>query len=172
MQDPRYLELMTLIGNMYPDDVNLILSQYGYPVSLSAALAAGATQTLQLQIQGTSDFLVTGLYVRAGVANAAQTVSTQTAPMVRTLITDAGTNNQFTSGPVDIMNLATNAASAASRSFPWPRLVRGRTTLTITHTSYAAAESYNPLDLFFEGIQILAMPRVAGSVDQRMRWAT
>lgn len=130
----------------------IVLVPYGYTVTFTA-LAPAATATQQLSITANADFICTGLKYRANVGTA-ETVSNKTAAYVRILITDSGTNEQFTNAAVDIENYATNGASQVG-GFPYPRFISGRTALTITATNFsgAVAQTYN-FDLFFEGVLV------------------
>lgn len=129
---------------------NLYCAPFGYPVTFTG-LGAGQSQTTQIAITANGDFLALGLKHHASNAAAAQTNSTKTIPCVRIQITDSGTAEQWTNAPVDLENYSTNAGD--TRMLPFPRLVQGKTSLTVQATSYAAAESYT-LDLFIEGVLI------------------
>ena len=93
------------------------------------------------------------MHHRANVAAAAQTVSTKTAPLARILITDSGTNEQFTNAAVDLENYSTNGNIV--NDLPYPRIVSGRSTLTIQLTSYEATNTLN-IDLSLEGVLVRA----------------
>jgi len=58
------------------------------------------------------------------VAAAAQNVSTKTAPLVRMLVTDSGSNEQFTNVAVDLENYSTNGNII--NSLTYPRIISGR----------------------------------------------
>jgi hypothetical protein len=94
-----------------------------------------------------------GLHHRANIAAASQTVSNKTAPLARVLITDSGSNEQFTNAAVDLENYSTNGNII--NLFPYPRIISGRSTLTIQVTSYEASATLN-LDIFFEGVLVRA----------------
>ena len=82
-------------------------------------------------------------------------MSTKTAPFVRLLITDSGSNEQYTAQAVDLENYSQNGIGA--HTLPYPRIVSGRSTLTIQATNYApTAETYTTLDVFLEGLLIRA----------------
>lgn len=130
----------------------LVLVPYQYPLVFTG-LAPAATSTQQLSITANADFILTSIKYRASVATA-ETVSNKTAAYVRMLVTDSGTNEQFTAAAVDLENYATNGASMAG-ALPFPRFISGRTALTVTVTNYsgAVAQTYN-LDLGFEGVLV------------------
>ena len=85
----------------------LLLTPYGYNLTFSS-LTAGASQSQTLNITANADFIMVGLHHRANIAAASQTVSNKTAPLTRILITDSGSNEQFTNAAVDLENYSTN----------------------------------------------------------------
>ena len=126
---------------------------YGYTVSV-ASLAQGASVTQSLNITANADFILTEIKARSGIGTA-QNVSTKTAPYVRVLITDSGSNEQFTNAAVDLENYSTNGDSEAG-GLPYMRFISGRTSLSITMASYApTAETYS-IDLYLEGVLVRA----------------
>jgi hypothetical protein len=130
----------------------LLLTPYGYNLTF-AALAAGASASQTLNIAANADFIALTVHHRANVAAAAQNVSTKTAPLVRMLVTDSGSNEQFTNSAVDLENYSTNGNII--NSLPYPRIISGRSTLTVTLTNFDAASTYN-IDVFFEGVLVRA----------------
>lgn len=130
----------------------LLLTPYGYNLTFSS-LAAGASATQTVNIAANADFIITGLHHRANVAAAGQNVSTKTAPLARILITDSGSNEQFTNSSVDLENYSTNGNII--NKFDYPRIVSGRSTLTVQLTSYEASQTLN-IDVFFEGVLVRA----------------
>lgn len=147
MQRYSFLDLQAYATQLYKSAA-VLLQPYGYTVTVNSLAPAG-TSTQSLSITANADFILTGLKYRATIAAAAQTVSNKTAACVRLLITDSGTNQQFTQNAVDLENYSTNGGD--SRDLPYPRFIQGRTALSLAFTSYAAAETYAPLDLFLEG---------------------
>jgi hypothetical protein len=130
----------------------LLLTPYAYVLTFSS-LAAGGSATQTLNITANADFIFTMLHHRANVAAAAQTVSSKTAPLARVLITDSGTNEQFTNSAIDLENYSTNGNIV--NELPYPRIVSGRSTLTVQLTSYEATNTLN-IDLSFEGLLVRA----------------
>jgi hypothetical protein len=130
----------------------LLLTPYAYVLTFSS-LAAGGSATQTLNITANADFIFTMMHHRANVAAAAQTVSNKTAPLARILITDSGTNEQFTNAAVDLENYSTNGNII--NDLPYPRIVSGRSTLTVQLTSYEATNTLN-IDLSFEGVLVRA----------------
>jgi hypothetical protein len=129
----------------------LVLVPYMYPLTFTG-LAPAATATQQLSITANADFILTSIKYRASIAAAAETISTKVAAFVRMLVTDSGTNEQFTSSAVDLENYATNGASMAG-ALPFPRFISGRTALTVTCTNFSPAQTYL-LDIGFEGVLV------------------
>jgi hypothetical protein len=130
----------------------LLLTPYGYNLTFSS-LAAGATATQTLNIAANADFIALVVHHRANVAAAAQNVSTKSAPLVRMLVTDSGSNEQFTNSAVDLENYSTNGNII--NTLPYPRIISGRSTLTVTLSSFEASQTLN-VDVFFEGVLVRA----------------
>lgn len=130
----------------------LLLVPYGYNLSFTG-LAAGTSATQVLNIAANADFIITNVHHRANVAAAGQNVSTKVAPLVRVLITDSGSNEQFTNSAVDLENYSTNGNII--NYLPYPRIVSGRSTLTVQLTSYEASQTLG-IDVFFEGVLVRA----------------
>ena len=146
-----YAEIETFASKFYQGRP-LLLTPYAYNLTFSA-LAAGASATQTVNIAANADFIITGLHHRANVAAAAQTVSNKTAPLARILITDSGSNEQFTNSAVDLENYSTNGNII--NKFDYPRIVSGRSTLTVQLTSFEATNTLN-IDVVFEGVLVRA----------------
>jgi hypothetical protein len=116
-------------------------------------LTAGSSQTQTLSITANADFIFLQCHHHANVANAAQTVATKTAPLATILITDSGTNEQFTNAAVDLESYSTNGNII--NNLPYPRIVSGRSTLTVQLTSYEATNTLN-IYLSFSGVLVRA----------------
>jgi hypothetical protein len=130
----------------------LLLTPYDYVLTFSS-LTAGSSQTQTLSITANADFIFLQMHHHANVAYAAQTVANKTAPLARILITDSGTNEQFTNAAVDLENYSTNGNII--NNLPYPRIISGRSTLTVQVTSYEASQTLN-LDLSFSGVLVRA----------------
>ena len=130
----------------------LLLTPYDYVLTFSS-LTAGSSQTQTLSITANADFIFLQMHHRSTVAAAAQTVATKSAPLARILITDSGTNEQFTNAAVDLENYSTNGNII--NNLPYPRIISGRSTLTVQLTSYEASQTLN-LDLSFSGVLVRA----------------
>jgi hypothetical protein len=130
----------------------LLMTPYGYNVTFSS-LTAGSTASQVISISANADFILTGFHHRANVAAAAQIVSTKTAPLARVLVTDSGSNEQFTNSAVDLENYSTNGNII--NKLDYPRIISGRSTLTVQMTNYEAASTLN-IDFFLEGVLVRA----------------
>ena len=128
---------------------SLVVYPYAFTTTF-AALAQGATQTNVLQITANADFVAFAVSYRAQIGGA-QTVNTKTAAFCRLLITDSGTNEQFTAQAVDLENYCTNGGD--DRPLSYPRFVAGKSSLTMQLTNYApTAETYTTVDIVIEGV--------------------
>jgi len=153
MNGYSFLALQAWISALYNMNGggNLFITPYGYTATF-LALAQNAVQTQQVAITANADFVLTGVKHRAQIG-AAQTVSTKTAPFVRLLITDSGSNEQYTAQAVDLENYSRNGVG--QNDLPYPRFVPGRTSLTLQATNYApTAETYTSLDVFLQGVLV------------------
>ena len=130
----------------------LLITPYAYTITFSA-LTAGSTQSQVINIAANADFMALMFHHRATVSGAAQTVSNKVAPLARILVTDSGSNEQFTNAAVDIENYSTNGNIV--NDLPYPRIVSGRSTLTVQVSSYEASVSLN-LDVSIEGVLVRA----------------
>lgn len=130
----------------------LLITPYAYTVTFSS-LAPAATSSQVINIAANADFIATEFHARANVALAAQTISNMTAPLVRILVTDSGSNEQFTQSAVDIVTYATFGNYA--NELPYPRIVSGRSTLTVQLTNYSGSETYN-IDIVATGVLVRA----------------
>ena len=129
----------------------LLLVPYAYQ-TIFLALAQNGQASNVITMQANADFLLLGLRHRAQIG-AAQTISTVTAPYVRALITDTGSNEQFTNTAIDLNNYA--PAMAFDFGLPYPRIISGRSTLQVAVTNYApTAETYTSIELSLYGCLI------------------
>jgi hypothetical protein len=130
----------------------LLLTPYDYVLTFPS-LTAGSSQTQTLSITANADFIFLQCHHHANVANAAQTVASKTAPLATILITDSGTNEQFTNAAVDLESYSTNGNII--NNLAYPRIVSGRSTLTVQLTSYEATNTLN-IYLSFSGVLVRA----------------
>jgi len=132
----------------------LLLVPYAYNTTFTT-LTAGATQTATVNITANADFILTTFHHRSSLAlGTAQTVSTKNAPYVRMTVTDSGTNEQFTNAAVDLENYSTNGNII--NQLPYPRIISGRSTLTIQVTNYDSTNTVASLDIMMEGVLVRA----------------
>jgi hypothetical protein len=145
-------DIEAFLSRFYPGK-SLLITPYAYS-TIFLALAQNAQATQQINIAANADFLVLMVHHRAQIG-AAQTISTKTAPYVRMLVTDSGSNEQFTAAAVDLENYSTNGNIVNALSYP--RLVAGRSSLTVQVTNFApTAETYTSLEIMFEGVLVRA----------------
>jgi len=134
----------------------LLLTPYAYNTTFTT-LTQSTSQTATVNITANADFILMQLHHRAVVdLTVAQTVSSKNAPYVRILITDSGTNEQFTNAAVDLENYSTNGNII--NLLEYPRIISGRSTLTLQVTNYgtAAATTLAVLDVVLSGVLVRA----------------
>lgn len=149
-------ELLQWAAQFYPtvqqQQQRMILVPYAYTVSF-ASLAAGATATTTLAITANADFIHLNSSFRASAAGAVQNVGNVPMPQMRLLITDSGSNEQFTNAPADLLNYCPTVTPSVAAQHDYPRIIAGRSTLTLALTSYEAAQAYS-VDLFLAGVLV------------------
>jgi hypothetical protein len=123
-----------------PPTTQKVILPKRYGVTFSA-IATGATATQQIQISANGDFFLTQMRFRASLAGAAQTVSSVPIPNVRCLITDSGSDEQWFNQAIDLSQIASSPGSAAVIDEPFPRVISGRSTITVQLTSFEAANT-------------------------------
>lgn len=134
----------------------LLLVPYAYNTTFTT-LTFGTTQSATVNITANADFILLKFHHRASVdLSLAQTAASKNCPYVRMLVTDSGTNEQFTNSAVDLENYSTNGNIV--NNLDYPRIISGRSTLTIQVTNYgsAAAVSLASLDIMMEGVLVRA----------------
>jgi hypothetical protein len=119
-----------------------IVVPYSYQLNF-LAVGVGATVTQTLSITANADFIHCATAVSADLAGAAQNLGNAVLPNATILITDSGTNEQFSSAPVPLMNFATRVPSRDSGTHVYPRFIAGRSSLTVQVTSYEAVNTPN-----------------------------
>lgn len=149
----RYYVVVGSDGVARPRPLSII--PYGYNVTFTA-LTAATVQSQNINIAANADFIALGMRSRAGVGvGVGINVGTIPVPFARLLITDTGSNEQFTNTAVDLHNYAPSAPYPLP--LPYPRIVSGRSVLQCTITMYApAAETVTTLDLFVYGVLVRA----------------
>lgn len=153
MNNFSYRDVEAFAAKIYKG-IPLLLKPYGYTVNF-LALAQNAQATTPLAITANADFILMSVAYRAQIG-AVQTVSSKTAAFVRMLLTDSGSNEQFTNSAIDLENYCTSGG--APRLLPYPRWIGGKSALTVSVTNYApTAEVYTSLDIYFEGVLVYAL---------------
>lgn len=148
------IDIEAFVARFYPGK-RVLITPYVYP-AIFAALTQGLTLTTAVQIAANADFVFMGCRHRAVVGTVVgQNVSTKPAPMVRMLITDSGTSENYTQGAVDLELYSTNDSKVIN--LPYPRIVSGRSALTVQVTNFApAAETYSTLEVDLVGVLVRA----------------
>jgi hypothetical protein len=133
----------------------LLITPYGYNLTFTPAqLSAGATVSQVINVAANADFVAINAAYRSFATTATtQTNATDDLPFVRCLITDSGSNEQFTNSAVDISNYGTG--HNFMMPLPYPRIVSGRSTLTVQMTNYSSNTAYG-LDFFVSGVLVRA----------------
>jgi len=145
------LEIQAFLNQLYGGKP-LVVVPYGYTVTFPDLVSPDVTSTQTLGITANADFVLLGIKYRQAT-NSSQTVSNKLASNYRVLITDSGSNEQFTNGAVELESYATNG-NTDQGFLPYPRFLAGRTTLTITVSSFSTLVSTTTLDLFLEGVLV------------------
>lgn len=147
-------EIQAFLAQLYGGRTGVIpamtVSPYAYNLSFTG-LAQGTTQQQQLSIQANADFILTRINHRASIG-AAQTVSSKTAPFIRALIVDSGTGDQFSSAAFDLENMSTN--DGKMRELTYPRVIQGKSALSVSLTNWAPTAETYAVDLLFGGFQV------------------
>lgn len=150
-------EIEDFVAKMYPNH-EVIITPYAYSTTF-LNLAQGAAASNVININANADFVMLGAHHRAALA-VTQTAASKTAPFVRMMLTDSGSGENFTSVPVDLECYSTNGNIV--NSLPYPRIINGRTSLTVSVTNFAPlAETYTTLDVVLEGIQVRAYTKIS-----------
>jgi hypothetical protein len=123
-----------------PPETEKVILPKRYSVTFPT-IAVGATVTQQIQIAANGDFFLTSIRFRASLAGAAQTVSTVPVPNVRCIITDSGSDEQWFNQAVDLSQIANTSGASAFIDEPFPRVISGRSTITVQLTSFEAANT-------------------------------
>lgn len=134
----------------------LLLVPYVYS-TIFTTLTQSTSQTATINITANADFICTQFHHRAVVdTTAVQTSATKNAPYVRLLVTDSGTNEQFTNQAVDLEGYSTNGNIV--NMLEYPRIISGRSTLTVQVTNFgtAAAVSLATLEIQLHGVLVRA----------------
>ena len=133
----------------------LLITPYAYNLTFtSTQLAAGSTTSQVINIAANADFVATEFaFHTASGTPTSQTTANEDIPFIRMLVTDSGSNEQFTNAAVDINTYASREAFL--RPLPYPRIVSGRSTLTVQLTNYSTTAAYG-IDLTVNGVLVRA----------------
>jgi hypothetical protein len=121
---------------------------------LFTGVAPAATQTAQINISANGDFFLTRMVFASNNANAAQTNNSLIIPQFRVQITDSGSDELFANQALDISSIASLSAlsdTGGGTDEPYPRVITGRSTLTVAVTNTEAANTYN-LEFILVGV--------------------
>ena len=144
-------ELEAYLARVYQGRTLAILP-YWYTITFSALTQAAASSQV-INIQANADFHCIGIRHRAN-SGTLQTVSDKTAPFGRLLITDSGTSQTLMNSAVDLENFSQN--DAKQQYFPYPRLMAGKSSQTLTLTCYAPAAETISVDITLVGVLVQA----------------
>lgn len=129
----------------------IFLDHYVY-VGEVASIAAGATVTLNINVEADSSFILDKLAFMADLAGAAQTDSTRVLPLVAVSIKDTGSGRDLQSQPVPITSIAGNGELPFV--LPQPRVFTANSTITLTFRNDSAATTYENLTLSLIGRKV------------------
>lgn len=147
-------EIQAFCAQVY-EGRKLLITPNAYTTTF-ASVAFGGTATNIINISAVADFVLLGISHRVVIGVAVgQTAATKPAPIGRILLTDSGSNEQLTMQAIDLENYSENGGAA--RSLPFPRVLSGRSSLTVQVTNYApAAETWGTLDVALSGVNVRA----------------
>lgn len=145
------LEIQAFLNQLYGGRP-LVVVPYGYTVTFSGLVSPNVSSTQTLAITANADFVLTQIKARTSDSSA-QTISNKNAPYYRILITDSGSNEQFTNAATDLEIYSTNG-NTMQGLLPYPRFLSGRTSLTVVLTSYTSLVATQNIDVYFEGLLV------------------
>lgn len=129
----------------------LAIQPYEEVVTFSA-IAQNATATQTINIQANADFVIASSSSQSFAVASALTTSTAIIPQARVLVTDTGSNQQFSQTAVPLAVMFPPAEVGEDISWCYPRFVSGRSSLQIQVTNLAAAAL--TCDLVFSGVLV------------------
>jgi hypothetical protein len=133
----------------------LLITPYAYTLTFTPTqLPAAGTNSKVINIAANADFVATefAFHTYSGTPTS-QTTANEDIPFLRMLVTDSGSNEQFTNSAVDINTYASREAFL--RPLPYPRIVSGRSTLTVQLTNYSTTVAYG-IDVVLNGVLVRA----------------
>lgn len=138
--------------NLPAVDASLSIQPYAYRL-LFQDLAAGALSTQQININANADFIITSPRYRCYIND----TNNDVAPAVTVLLTDTGSSEQLTNDQVDLTTYFGHIGTAPYE-FEYPRIISGRSALTVQLFNYSSALTYN-IELTFAGVQVRSYGR-------------
>ncbi len=133
----------------------IIKDHFIYTARTSTALAAGASQTVNINLEADANFTAVKMAYFADIAGAAQTEDTKVVPLVRVEIQDSGSGRNLQQIAVPIDSLA--GRGNLPFVLPIPRVFSANSTIKVTFTNYSAATSYANVELSFIGFKSFKM---------------
>ncbi len=127
----------------------LEIQPYSYRLSFTD-LQPGQTVSKVLSISAQADFILVSPRYRACVETDDDTLG-DVVPKVLTLISDAGSNQQYSNDQVDISTYF-GQIGRAPYDQQYPRIMNGRGAITLQITSYATSEVYSQIEFVFAGV--------------------
>lgn len=146
----------------YPPNLGLIIVPYSYNLTFTT-LAVATAQTQTLNITANADFVHVRTGFRTNLAGATQSIANIPYALARIMITDSGSNEQFMAQPVDLFNYCTVTGPNGHDDHVYPRVITGRSSLTVTLTPYEAAQTPS-VDVAFIGVLVRTYPLPAGQL--------
>lgn len=128
-----------------------ILTPYAFPVNFGT-LAASGNGSQSLSITANADFILTRVRYKgkAAATGAAVNVSQLLVPNVSLLITDQGSNEQYSSAAVPVESYGFNSQFVGD--LPFPRWITGRTALSLQVTNNDSASPVHQFVVTLEGV--------------------
>lgn len=128
-------------------DETLTIQPYAYRVRFDD-LAAGGEAVKNIAISANADFILTSPRYRAKVDDADGNVT----PQILVLLTDTGSSEQLTNDQVDISTYFGRVGDAPY-TIEYPRIISGRSSLSVAIQNYSAAKTYD-VEFTFAGVLV------------------
>lgn len=106
-----------------------------------SSIAAGASQTGNVNVQADSDFLLQKLTFFADIGGGVQTANSKVLPLVNIQITDTGSGRQVFEQAIPIASIF--GSGDLPFILPTPKLFAARSTITILISNFSAGTTYN-----------------------------
>jgi hypothetical protein len=125
----------------------LLIRPYAYRAKFTG-LAAGASDTKEININANGDFVLMQPNYRAWIDDTDSDVS----PLITVQLTDTGSSQQLTNDQVDITTYMGHIRTA-DYAFVYPRIISGRSQVSIQLWNNSTALTYN-VEITFVGVQV------------------